>query len=315
VAAATIVWLVSAPRAAEKSAKATKVDRKAGGDCPECEACQEGKVVRLGAVAYSPDAVTVFQNLRFYLKKNKYPVDYVLYSSYDELVKALHKGDVDIAWNSPLAHGKYHLLAGGKSQALVMRDVDCGYSIKLIVRKDAGVCKLSELKGKTMVFGSCDAAEATVLPRYFLAKDGVDFKKDVKVLSLHDEVDDMGCPCHSEHHVLKALIKGRGQAGIISTGLWNRLAKDEPKEAAKFTVLWTSPKFSHCVWTAKATFDKGLGDRFTKLMTTMDKKNPVTAQVLNLEYCGKWVKGGQEGYADLLKALEADQKTVAIGKK
>src|SRR5690242_6503234 len=105
-----------------------------------------------------------------------------------------------------------------------MRDVDVDYRVNLIVRKDANVVSLGDLQGKTMVFGSCDSADATVLPVWFLRKDGVNFD-NIKIFSLHDEVDAKGCPCHSQHHVWKALQEGRGQAGILSQELWKKLQK------------------------------------------------------------------------------------------
>ena len=54
--------------------------------------------------------------------------------------------------------------------------------VKLIVRKDADIAGLGDLADKTMVFGSCDAADATVLPVYFLKKEGVSFDR-VKMMS------------------------------------------------------------------------------------------------------------------------------------
>src|SRR6202046_1366126 len=66
------------------------------------------RVLCIGAVAYAPSAVTVFENLRRYFGKTDLPVDYVLYSNYDSLVDALKSGHVDIAWNTPLAHARYH---------------------------------------------------------------------------------------------------------------------------------------------------------------------------------------------------------------
>jgi phosphate/phosphite/phosphonate ABC transporter binding protein len=264
------------------------------------------RVLRVGAVAYSPDSVTIWRGIRYYFKKNGMPLEYVLYATYDDLVQALHTGQVDVAWNSPLAHAKYHLLAGGQSQALVMRDVDCGFRVHLVVRKDAGIASPADLAGKTMIFGSCDSAEATVLPRYFLKKAGVALDK-IKVLSLHDEVDDTGCPCHSEHHVLKALQESRGSAGILSVELWKDLQAKQPQEAAKLKVIWTSPPFSHCVFTARKDFDKDVAARFTKLMLAMDASQPLTAQILRLENASRWVAGSQEGYADLLAALRMEQ--------
>jgi phosphonate transport system substrate-binding protein len=273
---------------------------------------RKARVLRLGGVAYSPDSVTIWSGIRHYFAKNGVPVDYVLYSTYDQLVEALQKGQVDIAWNSPLAHGKFHALAGGQSQTLVMRDVDCGYRVQLIVRKDAGIASLADLPGKTMVFGSCDSAEATVLPIYFFKKEGASFDK-IKILSLHKEVDALGCPCHSEKHVLKALQKGQGDAGIVSLELWKQFTADQPAEAAKFKSVWVSPPFSHCVFTAKKDFNKKLGERFTKLMLAMDMNDPLTAQILRLEQAGRWVAGSQEGYAPLLEALR-DSDTVTLAR-
>jgi ABC-type phosphate/phosphonate transport system substrate-binding protein len=63
------------------------------------------RVLRIGAVASAPSAVTVFENFRRYFDKTDLPVDYVLYSNYDSLVDALKNGHVDICgtprWPTP----------------------------------------------------------------------------------------------------------------------------------------------------------------------------------------------------------------------
>lgn len=277
---------------------------------------KKAEVLRIGAVAYSPNSVNVFRTLRHYFAKNDMPVEFTLYSTYDALNDALGKKQVDVAWNSPLGHAKFHFKEGA-SQTLVMRDVDVGYTVKLIVRKDAGVSTPSSLAGKTMIFGSCDSADSTVLPIYFLKRAGVDFDK-IKIVSLHNEVDELGCPCHSQHHVLAALRQGRGQAGILSAGLWKKLQADSPEEAAQFEDIWTSPPFSHCVFTARADFAPAIGARFSKLMVAMDAKNPLAAEILKLEHCSRWVPAGkqaQEGYSDLLSALRDASTMPALLRK
>ena len=280
------------------------------------DAAREPQALRVGAVAYGPNSVNIFRSMRHYFAQNHMPIEFVLYSTYDGLVDALRKGQVEVAWNSPLAHARFHLLEGD-SQALVMRDVDRDYRVKLIVRKDADIAGLGDLAGKTMVFGSCDAADATVLPVYFLKKEGVSFDR-VKVLSLHCEVDAKGVPCHSQQHVLQALLKGRGQAGIIGQDLWKHLQAEKPEQAAQFREVWTSPPFSHCVFTARKDFDKETAAKFSRLMLAMDGKDPATAEVLRGEHCGKWVPAGkeaQEGYRDLLKALRESPLPAAIAGK
>jgi ABC-type phosphate/phosphonate transport system substrate-binding protein len=271
------------------------------------------RVLRIGAVAYSPDAVTIWRGIRHYFAHNQMPIDYVLYSNYDALVKALRDGHVDLAWNTPLAHARYHLLCGGQSQALVMRDVDQGYRCTLIVRKDTGIASLRDLPGQTVVFGSCDAAEATVLPVYFLRKEGVSFER-IKVVNLHDEVDERGSPCNSERHVFMALQKGRGTVGVISENYWKRLQARQPDEAKQFQAIWTSPPFTHCVFTASKDFDRELGARFTKLMLAMDSKDPITAEVLRLEGARRWIAGSQEGFESLVEALQS-KEPVPYGRK
>src|SRR5262249_23918241 len=156
---------------------------------------------------------------------------------YDALVDALRKGQVDVAWNTPLAHAKYHRLAGNASKTLVMRDVDCNYRSKLIVRADAGIASLCDLAGKTLVLGSNNAAEATVLPLHYLKGEGLDPGK-VKVLSLDKEMDLKGNPCSSEGHVLKAIQEGRAQAGIIGERLWEHLKREQPDQVSGLRDLW-----------------------------------------------------------------------------
>src|SRR5262249_18070041 len=162
--------------------------------------------------------------------------------------------------------------AGGESQTLVMRDVDCNYRCTLVVRKAAGINSLSDLKGKTLVLGSRHSAEATVLPLYYLKKKGVDLEK-LTVLRLDKEVDLRGNPCSSPAHVLKALVGGRADAGVISESMWKALVAKRSPEVSKLKAIWTSPAFSHCVFTAAKGFDKKLAKRFTQLMLGMNGKD------------------------------------------
>jgi ABC-type phosphate/phosphonate transport system substrate-binding protein len=260
------------------------------------------RVLRIGAVAYAPSAVTVFENMRRHFARTELPIDYVLYSNYDALVDALRNGHVDIAWNTPLAHARYHLLCNGQSQTLVMRDVDCNVRCKLLVRKESGIKTLTDLRGKTLALGSREAAEATVLPLHYFKKEGVSLDK-IKFLRLDEEIDLRGNPCSSPQHVLKALRAGRADAGIVGERLWENLVARKAPEIEGLQAVWTSPSFSHCVFTAAKDFDRNLAARFTRLMLAMDGKDACTAEVLRLEGARKWVAGSPDGFETLIEAL------------
>ena len=249
--------------------------------------------------------MTIFEDIRRYFGRNGMPVDYVLYSNYDALIEALLKKQVDIAWNTPLAHAQYHRKAGNASQALVMRDVDCNFRSVLVVRADANVRTLGDLSGKTLILGSWQAAEATVLPIHFLEREGQNLDR-VNVRSLDGRVDLRGNPCSGEAHVLEAVRESRGQAGIIGERLWKHLSQHQPDQVSGLRAIWVSPPFSHCVFTASKDFDKGLAGRFTRLMLAMDPNDPLTAEAMRLEGTRKWVAGSQEGFQELLKALQQE---------
>lgn len=262
----------------------------------------KAKVVRIGAVAYSPSAVTIFTGIKKYLNKNDFPTDYVLYSNYDALTEALVRGEIDIAWNTPLAHAQCHKQFGGLSQTLVMRDVDRNFHSVLVVRTESGIKSIADLQGKTLVLGSNDSAEATVLPVHYLKKKGVDFTK-FKVLSLDREVDFKGNPCCSPQHVLKALLEKRADAGIINENLWKSYCKNRKPGDASLELLWTTPGFNHCVFTASPKFDPKLGQRFTELMLAMSATDPNTSEIMRLEGTKQWLPGTQKGFEDLIEAI------------
>jgi ABC-type phosphate/phosphonate transport system substrate-binding protein len=271
---------------------------------PPGQTLEPSDQIRIGAVAYSPDVVTVFQGLTSYLNKNGLPSDYVLYSNYNSLVRALDQGEVDIAWNTPLAHANFHVQNRCSSQTLVMRDVDFNIRSLLVVRANSPIKSPKDLVGRQLILGSSQAAEASVLPLYYLKNEGVDLSR-VKILSLDAEVDSKGNPCASPWHVLQALRDGRGDAGIITEDLWNH-EKDLPSAHDSLRLVWTSPPFSHCVFTAAAEFDKSLAAQFTQLMTSMDPNEPTTSEVMRLEGTKKWLPGSPDGFENLVEAVRAE---------
>ena len=72
-----------------------------------------GPVLRIGAVAYDPKVVTIWEGFKAYFHDRGVETDYVLYSTYDAQVDANLSGEVDVAWNSPLAWVKSQILSAG----------------------------------------------------------------------------------------------------------------------------------------------------------------------------------------------------------
>src|ERR1044071_7392033 len=97
--------------------------------------CSERKVMSetiwLGAVAYDPKVVTIWEGMRRYFHEEaRLPVEVVLFQSYEMQVLALlaRAGEVvpriDIAWNTNLAYLQADAWSAHGCRAIAMRDTD-----------------------------------------------------------------------------------------------------------------------------------------------------------------------------------------------
>ena len=75
-----------------------------------------GAELRLGAVAYHPRIVTIWERFRTYFADAGVPTDYVLFSNYERLVDAVLDGTVDIGWNTNTAYVALDHRAGGAAR-------------------------------------------------------------------------------------------------------------------------------------------------------------------------------------------------------
>ena len=104
--------------------------------------------ILLGAVAYDPKVVTIWEGMRAHFQAAGVPLDFALYSNYERQVDELLAGHIDIAWNTPLAHVRVKRRTSGTAPALGMRDADRDFHSKIVVRKQAGIRALTDLAMK-----------------------------------------------------------------------------------------------------------------------------------------------------------------------
>src|SRR5262245_13793434 len=135
-------------------------------------------MITVGVVAYDPKVVTIWEGIKDYFSACGIAMDFILFSNYDAPVDALLEGWLDIAWNTNLAYVKVHRRTGGKCGVLAMRDVDVGFTTKIIASAKTGIQSLHDLKGSRFAVGTRDSGQATILPLYFLKQEGIDPQKD-----------------------------------------------------------------------------------------------------------------------------------------
>ena len=261
----------------------------------------------VGAVAYDPRVVTIWEGIRAHFVEQGVPMEYALFSSYERQIEALLAGHVDIAWNTPLAHVRVKSRTGGRSLSLGMRDSDRDFRAKIVVRRSSDIRSIEKLAGKTLAVGSRDSTQARILPLQFLRKAGVDLA-GVKVLPFDTDVGKHGDTGTSELEVLKALHDGRADAGAVGDLIWVAEQAAGRIDASKVEVLWTTPPFDHCMFDAMPSTPKDKLERFQKGLFSMEWENPKHRRVLELEGLKKWMPPREEGYARLHEALDLDEK-------
>jgi phosphonate transport system substrate-binding protein len=132
----------------------------------------------VGAVAYDARVVPIWEGMCDFFRAAGVPIDYVLFSCYDRLVRALLARQLDIAWNTNLAWVKCHHRTNGTCKALAMRDVDAGFTSVFVARTDSAIRSLPDLRGKRLALGSADSAQAAILPLHYLRQAGLEPAKD-----------------------------------------------------------------------------------------------------------------------------------------
>lgn len=259
--------------------------------------------VRVGAVAYDPKVVTIWEGLREYFREARVPTDYLLFSHYEAQVEALFNRQIDIAWNTNVAYVRCEQRAGGRCQVLAMRNTDRGFTTRLLARADSGISSLQDLRGKRLALGSADSAQAAILPLYYLRRAGLDPTRDLTLVRFDLDVGKHGDTGTSELEVLRALHEGTADAGAVGHVIWLRELEQGHVNSSLVRSVWTSPPYSHCNFTALPDFDPTLAARWTAALLRMDYNDPRWRRIMDLEGLTAWVPGSKDGYADLMAAL------------
>jgi ABC-type phosphate/phosphonate transport system substrate-binding protein len=256
----------------------------------------------MGAVAYDPKVVTIWDGFRRWFERQDLPFDYVLYSNYERQVIDLLGGRIDAAWNSPLAWVRAHRLAeasGGQVRALTMRDSDRDLTSIVVVPADSPATSLADLAGKVVATGAVDSPQATLLPLDLFAKAGM----QVTVRRF-----DVGVGLHGDHiggerEAAKALMAGTVDAACMIDGNHLAFAKEGTLPAGGTRIVAQTAPFDHCNMTVAAPTDP-LVERFGELLLAMDYADAEVRPLLDLEGLKQWLPGRVTGYKPLEQAVD-----------
>lgn len=153
--------------------------------------------------------------LDYLMEKTPYRYELVLKRTYEDTVRAIGTGQIDIAFLGPLTYLEAKKLYGA---ICILRPKGSNgkgtYRSVIIKRKDLEVKDLSEAKGMSFAFSTAKSTSGNLIPRYMLASVGIHLNelKFYKNFDYHDSV-------------VKAVLKGEYDAGAVRDSVANKYLK------------------------------------------------------------------------------------------
>jgi phosphonate transport system substrate-binding protein len=261
----------------------------------------------MGAVAYDPKVVTIWDGFQKYFRARGLDFDYVLFSNYEKQVEAHVMGQLHVAWNSPLAWLQSERAAkalGRRAEAIVMRDTDIDLTSIVLAGANSGIRKLADLKGKKVAVGASDSPQAKLIPLNFLAEQGLRPDVDFTVIVFDKLVGKHGDHIGGERDAVRALMNGAADAACILDG--NRLAftREGTLSASSTRVVAQTPPFDHCNFTVLDGAPAEKIARFRDLLMQMSYADEEVRPLFDLERLKSWMPGRTQGYAQLAAAVD-----------
>lgn len=260
----------------------------------------------VGAVAYDPKVVTIWEGFRAWFRRRGVDVDFLLYSNYERQVEDLIGARIDVAWNSPLAWVRACRLGAANGvpvHPVAMRDTDRDLRSVIVVRSDSSITDIAGLAGARVAVGAIDSPQARMLPLLALHDAGVDLGT-VEVTRF-----DVGLGLHGDHvggerQAVTAVLAGAADAACLVDANLLRFASEAATPAGSLRVLLETEPYDHCNFTAGPAADGHGLAAFVDSLLSMSYGDDSVRRLLDLEGLTQWLPGRSEGYRALDRAVD-----------
>ncbi len=175
--------------------------------------------------------------------------------NYEEFDKKLYSGHFDFAMPNP-----YQTVRSLKHDYRVFGKMgdDENFRGIILVRKDSGIRKVTDLKGKKVAYPAATALAATMMPQYYLHTHGIDVNRDIENLYVG-----------SQESSIMNVLRGHVAAGATWPLPWEAFPKEHADKARELELKWeTEPMINNGV-VARDDVPEQLAKRVAQLLDTL----------------------------------------------
>ena len=240
------------------------------------------------------ELIRKFKPLGEYLEQQLgMPVKFTPVSDYAAVVESLASDRLDLAWLGGFTFVQTRLKTGD-AIPLVQREQDEQFTSKFITANPE-VKSLADLKGKTFAFGSVSSTSGSLMPRYFMLKDGIQPEQFFKRIAYS-----------GAHDATAAWVEaGKADAGVLNASVWDKLVAAGKVETDKVRVISTTPPYYDYNWTVRGNLDPALVDKIKAAFLALDPANPEHKAILDLQAASRFIETKPENYAGIEEAARA----------
>lgn len=257
----------------------------------------QSQVLRVSAIPdESPtELLRKFKPLGAYLERETgMKVQWTPVNDYAAVVEGLAANKIDLAWLGGFTFVQVRIKTGN-AIPIAQRVEDEKFTSKFIVPANSTAVKLTDLKGKTFVFGSPSSTSGHLMPRYFLLKDGIDPEKDFTRVAFS-----------GAHDATVAFVaSGRADAGVLNASVWEKLVEKGDANAKAVKVIATTPPYYDYNWTVRGDLDPAIVKKLTNAFLKLDPANPADKEILTLQRASKFVATRPENYKGIEEAAKS----------
>ncbi len=220
-------------------------------------------------------------------------VEFVPVADYAAVVEALAADRIDMAWLGGFTFVQARLKTGN-AMPLVQREQDEKFTSKFI-SADPQIKTLQDLKGKTFAFGSVSSTSGSLMPRYFMLKDGIkpeEFFSRVAYSGAHDAT-------------LAWVQAGKVDGGVLNASVWDKLVASGKVDTQKVKVFATTPTYYDYNWTVRGNLDPALAEKIKAAFLALDPANPEQKAILDLQAASRFIATKPENYNGIEEAARA----------
>lgn len=272
-----IGWLSFVLFGCEKQERLEKVDLNETIELTEAPSIKKSELnVCVGSMITPQEGYAHYKALLDYIGGElNMRVNFIDKESYAEVNTLLSEGKIDVAFvcGGPYIEGKdkfgLELLAAPE-----LRGESVYYSY-IIVRKDSGIKKPEELKGKTFVFADPLSNSGKLYPTYLLRQmdqTPETFFKEYIYSYAHDTS-------------IRAVSEGIVEGGAVDSLVWNYLEKRDCPFTKNIQIIHISPPYGIPPVVARPTLDRNLKDKIKQVLLDMhkDKKGRAILEKMSID--------------------------------